>query len=71
MIMHTVTQRELDILQELAKGKTNQEIADTLFISRSTVKAHLEKLFFEFNVYNRVQLVMLALKEGLISVNIL
>lgn len=68
---YSVTEREKDVLTELVKGKTNKEIADTLYISRSTVKAHLEKLFYEFKVSNRVQLALVAVKNGIVPLNII
>ena len=51
------TERELELLIFLSKGYTNQEIADSVFISTNTVKTHLKKLFIKLGVSNRTQAV--------------
>lgn len=53
------TDREEDILLQVIRGKTNQEIADQLFISIKTVKSHLYNIFQKTKVKNRVELVNL------------
>lgn len=50
-----LTHRELQLLRCLVHGATNNEIADTLFISEFTVKSHLQKIFKKLSVKNRVQ----------------
>jgi len=52
-----LTKREIEILEQLAKGFRNQEIADKLFISRSTVKKHIENIYLKLHVKSRVELV--------------
>jgi DNA-binding CsgD family transcriptional regulator len=52
-----LTAREAEIIEELLDGKTNQKLADTLFISRKTVENHLYNIFQKMDVKNRVQLI--------------
>ena len=51
-----ISKRERQIITEICKGKTNQEIADELFISLQTVKDHTYNIFRKVNVRNRVQM---------------
>lgn len=51
----TLTSRELDVLQSLKKGLSNNDIADDLFISENTIKSHLYNIFRKIEVRNRVQ----------------
>lgn len=50
-----LSERELEVLHELSKAKTNQEIAETLFVSVSTVKSHLLSIYEKLDVKNRTQ----------------
>jgi DNA-binding CsgD family transcriptional regulator len=52
-----ISQRESEVLQLMAKGHTNQEIADQLFISLNTVKTHSSNLFAKLEVKRRTQAV--------------
>ena len=61
------TQKELEIINLIALGLTNKEIARELYISISTVKTHLENIFYKAGVSNRVQLAIFALKNGLLN----
>ena len=63
-----LTPREKDIVQELVYGRNNNEIAAKLFISKSTVKTHLEHIFYRFGVSNRIQLAVLATRKNLVTV---
>lgn len=51
------TPREAEIIQLVAEGYTNMEIADELCISLSTVKSHIQRIFEKYNVSNRAMLV--------------
>jgi two-component system, response regulator PdtaR len=51
-----LSQRELDVLFNLIKGKGNQEMAQELFISENTLKSHLKNIYQKFNVGTRAQL---------------
>ncbi len=53
-----ITQREYEVLQLLARGMSNQEIAEALFISESTVKTHVSKLMDKLDARSRTQVVL-------------
>jgi len=59
--------REKEILQLLASGKNNREIADQLFISVSTVETHRNNIFQKLNLHNLAELILYAVRKGLIS----
>ena len=62
------SEREMEILREIGKGLSNQEIADKLFISPRTVERHRANLFQKTNSKNSVNLVMYAIKNNLLKV---
>jgi LuxR family maltose regulon positive regulatory protein len=62
-----LTRRELDILQLLAVGKSNQEIAEERVLTLNTVKKHVGNILSKLGVANRTQAVMLAKKLGWIE----
>jgi LuxR family maltose regulon positive regulatory protein len=62
-----LTRRELDILQLLAAGKSNQEIAEDRVLTLNTVKKHVGNILSKMGVANRTQAVMLAKKLGWIE----
>lgn len=59
--------REKEILQILATGKTNREIADLLHISISTVETHRNNIFQKLHLHNLAELILYAVRKGLIS----
>lgn len=61
-----LTRRELDILREIAAGKSTREIADALFVSENTVKTHASRVFSKLNVRRRTQAVHVAKQLGLV-----
>lgn len=61
-----LTEREREVLALLAEGLNNQEIAERLFISRSTVKYHISSILAKLGVSNRAEAVSLALKHSLV-----
>jgi DNA-binding NarL/FixJ family response regulator len=61
-----LSQRELDVLQQLARGRTNKEIATHLFISEDTVKSHIKGLFSKLNVKDRTDAVITAFRHGIV-----
>lgn len=61
-----LTPRELDILDALAAGLSNKEIAERLFVSENTVKTHAARLFSKLSAKRRTQAVQLAKEAGLI-----
>jgi len=62
-----LTQREQEILSLVAKGYSNREIADQLFISEYTVKNHLKNILQKLHLSNRVQLARYAYERGLMK----
>ena len=63
----TLTAREVEVLQLLAFGKTNKDIAEELFISPDTVKTHLEHIFEKLGASDRTAAVAEALRRRLIE----
>jgi DNA-binding CsgD family transcriptional regulator len=61
-----ITPRELEILEWIAKGLTNREIAERLFVSENTVKTHSSRVFDKLNAKRRTQAVLIAKDLGLI-----
>src|ERR671918_2412049 len=61
---YSLTQREHDILALLAEGRSNRDIAQRLFLSEKTVKAHLAAIFRKLGVTNRTQAAMMAVQMG-------
>ena len=62
-----ITKRELGVLEELAQGRSNKEIAERLHVSPNTVKTHIAKLYDKLDVGQRVQAVQKARSLGLIA----
>jgi DNA-binding NarL/FixJ family response regulator len=61
-----LTLRQVEVLRLLARGMTNAEIADTLFLSRRTVHAHLRTIFHKLGVGNRSAATRYAIQHGLL-----
>src|SRR5258707_15708260 len=61
-----LTDREAEVLQLLAHGKSNKEIGASLFISEFTVKGHLHSIFTKLNVLSRTEAVATATRRGLV-----
>jgi|SRR6185369_1445027 len=61
-----ITRRELEILELIAQGLSNREIADTLFVSENTVKTHSSRLFDKLSARRRTQAVQIGKEMGLI-----
>lgn len=61
-----LTTRELEVLQELARGRANKEIADSLKISEYTAKDHLKSILAKLRVSDRTQAVTAAVQRGII-----
>ncbi|HEY4786043.1 MAG TPA: LuxR C-terminal-related transcriptional regulator, partial [Bacteroidales bacterium] len=62
------TERELEILEKICKGLSNQEIADSLCISPRTVERHKANIFEKSGSKNSVNLVMFAIKNNLVKI---
>lgn len=64
-IKNPLTPREQDVLAELTKGKSNREIASSLFVTEKTVKTHISNIFAKLEVQDRTQAALYAVKHGL------
>jgi DNA-binding NarL/FixJ family response regulator len=62
-----LTDRELEVLNLAAKGLSNKDIADQLYLSARTVQAHLSAIFSKLEVGSRTEAVVLALRKGWLS----
>ncbi|EFH79572.1 helix-turn-helix transcriptional regulator [Ktedonobacter racemifer] len=63
----TLNKRELEVLRLLAEGRSNQEIADTLIVAKSTIKWHLKQIYSKLNVHSRTQAIVCARQIGFLS----
>ncbi|NRG46023.1 response regulator transcription factor [Bacillus sp. CRN 9] len=59
-----LTKRELDVLKEITKGKSNKEISAALFITEKTVKTHVSNILSKLEVADRTQAALLAVRNG-------
>jgi len=62
-----LTQQELEIVKLLAKGATNKEIAEKLFITENTAKVHLRNILGKLGLRNRQQVAAYAVQQGLVT----
>jgi DNA-binding NarL/FixJ family response regulator len=65
--LESLTERELEVLREVARGLTNNEIATKLHVSETTIKTHVAHLLDKLDLRDRVQAVILAYEAGLIE----
>jgi len=62
-----LTEREMTVLRALAKGQSNKQIGRSLFISETTVKAHLKSIFAKLNVLSRTEAIAAAARRGIVQ----
>src|SRR3954447_17876316 len=65
--LSTLTPRELDVIQLLAKGLSNAELATTLHLSETTVKTHVTRILSKLGLRDRAQAIIVAYETGLIT----
>ncbi|MER1959188.1 MAG: response regulator transcription factor [Solibacillus sp.] len=63
--LNPLTPREQDVLAELTKGKSNREIAASLYVTEKTVKTHISNIFTKLQVQDRTQAALYAVKHNL------
>ena len=61
------SEREVEVLELVAAGASNEDIAERLFLSLKTIESHLRRMFDRYGVMNRTELAVLALNEGWVS----
>jgi two-component system NarL family response regulator len=64
-----LTARELQVLEQIASGKSNQEIGVSLFISEGTVKAHVNNILTKLGVSDRTNAVIVAIQRGIVHID--
>jgi DNA-binding NarL/FixJ family response regulator len=62
----TLTAREIEVLQQVAEGNRNRDIADRLFISEGTVKVHIQHIMDKLGASDRTQAITIAVRRGII-----
>lgn len=65
-----LTERELDVVRELAEGRSNAEIGEALFLAEATVKSHLGRIMEKWQVRDRVQVLVKAAAAGIVRIGV-
>jgi DNA-binding NarL/FixJ family response regulator len=66
VVLADLTDREHQVLLEVAQGKSNAEIASSMFVAEATVKTHVGRILMKTGLRDRVQLVVLAYESGIV-----
>jgi DNA-binding NarL/FixJ family response regulator len=64
-----MSEREMEVLQLLIKGRSNKEIGSSLFVCEDTVKAHLKSLFSKLGVHDRTEAAISAIRHGIVHLD--
>lgn len=64
---NALSAREIDVLKEIVKGKSNKEIGEALYVSEKTVKTHVSHILNKLEVSDRTQAVIYAIKYNLVK----
>lgn len=67
--LEPLTEREIEVLQLIARGLTNEQIGEKLFISEATVRTHVSHILGKLNLANRTQAALWALRKGIVTLN--
>lgn len=65
---NALSAREIEVLKEIVKGKSNKEIGETLFVSEKTVKTHVSHILNKLEVSDRTQAVIYAIKYNIVNI---
>jgi DNA-binding NarL/FixJ family response regulator len=65
--LHSLTDREVEVLELVARGLSNAEIAQRLYVSPATAKTHVARLLMKLDARDRAQLIIVAYESGLIT----
>jgi DNA-binding NarL/FixJ family response regulator len=63
----TLTEREIEVLRQIAEGNRNRDIADKLFITEETVKVHIKHIMEKLGATDRTQAVAIGVRRGIIQ----
>lgn len=63
-----LTKREIEVLRLICQERTNQEMADTLFVSVKTIEGHRDRIRYKTNTKNVAGMVLFAIKNGIFEV---
>ncbi|MCX6055359.1 MAG: response regulator transcription factor [Chloroflexi bacterium] len=66
-LVESLTKREVEVLRRVAQGKPNKEIAREISVQEATVRVHVSNILGKLNLANRSQLVLYAIKTGLVQ----
>ncbi|MGI9624346.1 MAG: response regulator [Acidimicrobiales bacterium] len=65
--LESLTDREVEVLRLIARGLSNTEIAETLFLGEGTIKTHINRIFRKLEIRDRAQAVVIAYETGLVQ----
>ncbi len=67
-LVDDLTPRELEVLKEIADGRSNKEIAVKLSLSEKTVKNHINNIFSKLHLFDRTQAMLYAIRKGIVKI---